>query len=163
MREIEIGILADLQRLGLTAAQVAGVFAAFECRRYADYEARRRSKPVKAPRAPGKRGERFLPDASLSDASREWAISHGLLAGDVAKVFEDFRDYWVSQAGPRGVKLDWPATWRRWVRNHLADKRDGRPRAMTVFQHRQQEADDVIRTLDDYLASKAPGSGDGSG
>ncbi len=31
-------------------------------------------------------------------------------------VFEDFRDYWIAQAGQRGVKLDWFATWRTWVR-----------------------------------------------
>ena len=37
---------------------------------------------------------------------------------------DSFRDYWVSQPGAKGVKLDWDATWRNWVRgqraNHLA-------------------------------------------
>jgi len=33
------------------------------------------------------------------------------------KVFEQFKDYWVAQAGQKGVKLDWDATWRNWVRN----------------------------------------------
>jgi len=28
-----------------------------------------------------------------------------------------FRDYWHSQAGQKGVKADWEATWRNWVRN----------------------------------------------
>ncbi len=28
-----------------------------------------------------------------------------------------FRDYWIAQPGARGTKLDWPATWRNWVRN----------------------------------------------
>lgn len=27
-----------------------------------------------------------------------------------------FRDYWVAQPGQRGVKLDWQATWRNWIR-----------------------------------------------
>lgn len=27
-----------------------------------------------------------------------------------------FRDYWSAQPGSKGVKLDWPATWRNWVR-----------------------------------------------
>lgn len=31
-------------------------------------------------------------------------------------VFEGFRDYWVAVPGSRGRKADWPATWRRWVR-----------------------------------------------
>ena len=28
-----------------------------------------------------------------------------------------FRDYWTAQPGSKGVKLDWPATWRNWCRN----------------------------------------------
>ena len=27
-----------------------------------------------------------------------------------------FRDYWISQPGQKGLKLDWIATWRNWVR-----------------------------------------------
>jgi len=30
---------------------------------------------------------------------------------------EKFRDHWHAQAGRHGVKLDWLATWRNWVRN----------------------------------------------
>jgi len=29
---------------------------------------------------------------------------------------DGFRDYWVAQPGSKAVKLDWPATWRNWVR-----------------------------------------------
>jgi hypothetical protein len=29
---------------------------------------------------------------------------------------EKFIDYWRAQPGQRGVKLDWPATWRNWMR-----------------------------------------------
>jgi uncharacterized protein YdaU (DUF1376 family) len=35
-------------------------------------------------------------------------------------VFDGFRDYWVSVPGQKGVKLDWSATWRNWVRNQKA-------------------------------------------
>jgi uncharacterized protein YdaU (DUF1376 family) len=31
-------------------------------------------------------------------------------------VAQEFKDYWVSKAGADGVKLDWLATWRNWVR-----------------------------------------------
>lgn len=27
-----------------------------------------------------------------------------------------FRDYWIAQPGQRGVKMDWDATWRNWLR-----------------------------------------------
>jgi len=30
--------------------------------------------------------------------------------------FEKFRDYWIAQPGQKGVKADWDATWRNWVR-----------------------------------------------
>lgn len=36
---------------------------------------------------------------------------------DPSKVFEEFTDYWVSVAGAKGVKADWSATWRNWIRN----------------------------------------------
>jgi uncharacterized protein YdaU (DUF1376 family) len=38
----------------------------------------------------------------------------------VNKVFEEFTDYWVSVPGQKGVKLDWSATWRNWIRNQKA-------------------------------------------
>ena len=38
------------------------------------------------------------------------------------KTFDQFKDYWISQAGQKGVKLDWFATWRNWVRNTNAPK-----------------------------------------
>ena len=44
-----------------------------------------------------------------------------------SKVFETFKDYWVAKAGQQGVKLDWFATWRNWVRSQnqaLVNKAD---------------------------------------
>lgn len=32
-------------------------------------------------------------------------------------VADRFRDYWTAQAGAKGRKADWNATWRNWVRN----------------------------------------------
>ena len=39
---------------------------------------------------------------------------------DPAKTAERFRDYWHAQPGSKGTKLDWPATWRNWVRDERA-------------------------------------------
>jgi uncharacterized protein YdaU (DUF1376 family) len=41
---------------------------------------------------------------------------------NATKTFEQFKDYWIAQAGQKGVKLDWFATWRNWVRNTNAPK-----------------------------------------
>ena len=54
---------------------------------------------------------------------------------DLRKVLEEFRDYWTSVAGSKGVKLDWDATWRNWVRKQTAPK-----------QSFAQQAADVART-----------------
>jgi len=32
------------------------------------------------------------------------------------EVFDSFRDYWIAQPGSKGLKADWFATWRNWVR-----------------------------------------------
>ena len=58
------------------------------------------------------------------------------------KVFAEFRDYWIAQPGQKGVKLDWDATWRNWVRRQTAPK-----------QSFDQQAADVVR-------STVPGSKD---
>ena len=41
---------------------------------------------------------------------------------DLRKVFAEFKDYWTSVAGSKGVKLNWDATWRNWVRAQKAEK-----------------------------------------
>lgn len=35
---------------------------------------------------------------------------------DQRREHRKFVDYWISQPGQRGVKLDWNATWRNWIR-----------------------------------------------
>jgi hypothetical protein len=35
---------------------------------------------------------------------------------DLRAEHEKFTDYWLGVAGSRGVKADWPATWRNWMR-----------------------------------------------
>lgn len=53
-----------------------------------------------------------LPDDWLDFAQREkrWHQS------EVEAEFQLFIDYWHAQPGTKGVKLDWTATWRNWVR-----------------------------------------------
>ena len=40
------------------------------------------------------------------------------------KTFDQFKDYWIAQAGQKSVKLDWFATWRNWVRSTNAPKQN---------------------------------------
>lgn len=39
---------------------------------------------------------------------------------NVHKTFDAFKDYWI--AAPKGIKLDWFATWRNWIRNQSVAK-----------------------------------------
>jgi len=41
---------------------------------------------------------------------------------NIRQIAEQFKDYWIAQPGQKGVKLDWSATWRNWVRNSKATK-----------------------------------------
>ena len=43
---------------------------------------------------------------------------------DPQAVADRFRDYWTAQAGAKGRKLDWPATWRNWVRNEKTQSKN---------------------------------------
>lgn len=43
---------------------------------------------------------------------------------DPDETWERFRDYWIAKPGKDGLKADWFATWRNWVRNENAR---GRP------------------------------------
>lgn len=44
---------------------------------------------------------------------------------NVRSVADQFRDYWIAQAGAKGRKVDWTATWRNWVRNQRGGKPGG--------------------------------------
>jgi uncharacterized protein YdaU (DUF1376 family) len=66
-------------------------------------------------------GKRLASDLFLPDDWREFC-KQTRPELNPAKTFDQFRDYWISQAGQKGVKLDWFATWRNWVRSTNAPK-----------------------------------------
>lgn len=74
------------------------------------------SKAVARQGAP--RGSRLGKDWTLPIEWRRWALDTQPSWDDdhCTNVTDIFKDYWTSTAGSRGVKLDWEATWRNWVR-----------------------------------------------
>ena len=68
-----------------------------------------------------KRGSRLSPDFFFP---KEWCdfIVEQRPELNAQQTFDKFKDYWIAQAGQKGVKLDWFATWRNWVRNTNAPK-----------------------------------------
>lgn len=69
-----------------------------------------------------KRGFR-LPDDWQPDQS--FGEAEGLSTSEINREADRFRDHWRQQPGQRGVKLDWTAAWRNWIRK-AADDRKGR-------------------------------------
>lgn len=62
-------------------------------------------------------------------------------------VIEEFRDYWVSVPGAKGVKADWFATWRNWVRRQKAQ-----PATQSKFKNKSSIISD--EQFEDWLEGK---------
>lgn len=76
---------------------------------------------------PKKVGSRFSFEKHVND---EWAVEASRLKPDFTKQdiqeqMETFTDYWNGVAGAKGVKLDWLATWRNWIRRATVQSRKG--------------------------------------
>lgn len=69
---------------------------------------------------PAKRGSRLSPDWMPSEASRAKARDDAPNV-DHRQEHATFVDYWIAQPGQKGVKTDWEATWRNWMRRKEGD------------------------------------------
>lgn len=72
------------------------------------------------------RGSRLQADFCLTEDWKQFCRAERSDL-DPQKVFDGFKDYWIAKPGQQGVKLDWFATWRNWVRNQkqgLVNKAD---------------------------------------
>ena len=61
------------------------------------------------------RGTRLEEEWVLPDKWREWA-SKKRPDLHLDTVADCFKDHWISVGGVRGIKRDWSATWRNWIR-----------------------------------------------
>ena len=61
-----------------------------------------------------------------------FAVTQGFSEFEVVRMGERFRDYWVARPGREGVKLDWRATWRNWVRREAETRAARRPEPKRV-------------------------------
>ena len=67
------------------------------------------------------KGSRLSSDWTPPPEHLAFAESLGLRNGKAAAELAKFRDYWTAQPGQKGVKTDWPATWRNWCRRVVED------------------------------------------
>lgn len=76
------------------------------------------------------RGTRIADNWTPSEADRAFAKQEGFSEWEIQREGQKFRDYWTACAGAKGVKLDWPATWRQWIRSGA--ERAGKTPAKTL-------------------------------
>lgn len=93
------------------------------------------SPPAKKPR----RGTR-LPEGWLPDPHVREAMMAECPAVDFRSEHAKFVDHWLAQPGQKGVKSDWNATWRNWIRRAA----EWGPTATRARSSRQQETDDLF-------------------
>jgi hypothetical protein len=95
------------------------------------------------------RGSR-LPEAWMpSELSRARAAKDAPLV-DLRRETETFRDYWTAQPGQKGVKVDWDATWRNWMRRKQDDltARQARPTPEQRARQTMLLATDLVKEID---------------
>lgn len=93
-----------------------------------------------------RRGTRLDPNLLLPETWAAFCIKTRpeLSAFDV---WEQFRDYWIAQPGQKGVKTDWDATWRNWVRRQNAPRQNPADIARVTVPG-SQERDPALVKLD---------------
>jgi len=133
--EIDSGVLADCQQDARPETET-------ETKRETETEAKKST-----------RGSRLSADFVLPT---EWIAFCQQERQDLNphKVFDGFKDYWVSKAGAQGVKLDWLATWRNWVRNQKQVFKQADIARTTVPSSSQR--DPALAKLDEDMKNAKP-------
>lgn len=84
------------------------------------------------------RGTRLPPDWQLPpEYAEDLRQIDSRLIPAARQIADKFRDYWVAVPGAKGVKLDWRATWRNWVRRE-AERLPGSPGSVQQLAGRPQ-------------------------
>lgn len=91
------------------------------------------------------RGSRIDPSWAPNQADWQIASSEGFSKAEIEREALRFRDYWVGRAGAGGVKLDWAATWRNWVRTS-GEKLGKTPSPSAKAQSEDVDWDTVLKT-----------------
>lgn len=103
-----------------------------------------------------RRGTRLPADFAVTDEMREWAREKAPRCGPVDH--DAFVDYFRSAPGAKGVKLDWVAAWRNWMRkeNERRWAANGHPRATGPRPSTTDQAVAQTLALADELGNQTP-------
>lgn len=108
------------------------------------------------PKVTNDKGQRLPADFAMPSDWLLWAQTERGWTLDVAKTEADaFTDFWHSKPGAGGVKLDWRATWRNWVRNSRKANGDWKPNTTAAKPVSLQERIALYRKIGrDYEADE---------
>lgn len=96
------------------------------------------------------RATRLPSEWVLPKAWGEWAVAEGMTEARVRHEANQFRDYWLGVGGAKARKVDWQATWRKWVRTAMdreASSRKPSRISSTVPQYGEQRTTKDGRTI----------------
>jgi uncharacterized protein YdaU (DUF1376 family) len=99
-----------------------------------------------APSAPPKKGTRIPKDFAIPLGTIEWAQEKHL--PNPKEQIEAFVDYWTAKVGVQAYKLDWPATFRNWLRraeNYGSVNGNGKGHRETVAERNKRAFDELER------------------
>ena len=109
---------------------------------------------------PRKRGTRLPADFTVTADMKAWFAEHCPHVNGLSE-HAKFCDYWRAKPGRAGLKLDWVATWRNWMRRAAEQQHVPRGR-----NGRQQETDEMFgraleraRALDQEVQGDPRGNG----
>ena len=86
-------------------------------------------------KTPRSQGSRLSPEWQPSEGLKAWA-SKKRPDLDIEETVEKFHDWWIAKPGKEGIKLDWDATFRTWVRNERKGNVDDTPMPDVVVSKR---------------------------
>lgn len=96
------------------------------------------------PRGPSRStaGERLPDPFPVTAEMAAWAREHTPTCG--IEDHESFVDYWRGKPGAAGKKLDWPATWRNWMRTEHRKRAGGVGRGQSTNGNRPSTTDQRV-------------------
>lgn len=129
--EVRAKVVEVASRAGKASAQkrqqfqwpeATDVEQAFNHKIRIDKEREAKASPKKEP---ARRATRLPEDWALPRAWGVWAMDEeGMVADDVRREADRFKDYWHSTGGAKAAKLDWLATWKNWIRKRTDDEKN---------------------------------------
>jgi hypothetical protein len=83
------------------------------------------------------KGTRIPESFIVTDEHKAWAMKKAM--PDPDSFIEGFCDYWKGRPGAGGLKLDWDATFRNWIRNEVSrtskkGMRNGKPNVLDAIR-----------------------------